>query len=174
MSKEIHVYLITCNKSERQYVGVAGCIQSRWYYHCRDARTDTRPLYNAIRSFGADSFQIRSIGIYPTYEAAYLAEEFEISRLKEAGIKLFNVAGGGLGGKGRKYSDEQRERWKLLQKEIQNTPEALARAKEIHNRPDVKEKHAAAARLNWARRRIARGSPRPGDFELVESNLTKV
>lgn len=94
-----YVYVITHKDSGKSYIGKSNDPENRWRGHQKDAQKgDPRPLYRAMRKHGVEAFTLEVFEEHPNNKAAYLAETYWITRLKEFGIQLYNLNDGGEGG----------------------------------------------------------------------------
>lgn len=93
------VYLIENKINHKVYVGKTYLtIQERWKEHIRESRKGTdRPLYRAIRKYGAESFSIVEIEQTENCEER---EKYWINFFNSYGEKGYNAT---LGGDGRSY-----------------------------------------------------------------------
>lgn len=92
MGRAYTVYMIT-SPSGRNYIGVtARGAERRWKDHMHvAARGDPRPLYAAIRKYGAENFTVSTVEVYPDQQAALEAETQLIQMLDD----LYNISPGG-------------------------------------------------------------------------------
>jgi len=76
------VYKIKNNINGKLYIGITNNLNKRWEQHKKDAFTDKaqaeKPLYNAIRKYGIESFSIELIEECLTEEKAIEKETFYI------------------------------------------------------------------------------------------------
>lgn len=94
------VYIITNNKSGTVYFGITkSSLTKRFNDHKSSARRGTKTkLYDAIRSYGEDTFTIE---LFEEYEDRHLCENREVELIAQAradNIPIYNLADGGDGG----------------------------------------------------------------------------
>lgn len=107
------VYIITCTKSPKVYIGVTiRAVEQRWYAHCKSVERGYKNKFaNAVRKYGSDSFQIK-----PVFKSNSLRELFDkekqLIQEMDSIENGWNTTKGGEGGsaKGRKFSAEHRQR----------------------------------------------------------------
>lgn len=93
----MYLYKITNIISGSIYIGVTKTtIKQRFSSHkCASKRGNPGKLYDAMRSYGIDKFEIEMLYQYKTEEAMLLAELQLITYIKLAGIKNYNLKAGG-------------------------------------------------------------------------------
>ena len=108
------IYLITNKINGKRYIGQTSApIERRWSQHRSEAKTGSNTrLYNAIRKYGEDNFEIEPLAIVRIREEINLYEKYLISlfdlRNPDNG---YNIAEGGDGiGSGYIHDDESRRK----------------------------------------------------------------
>lgn len=100
-----YIYLIKNNINNKCYIGKTEySIEKRFREHCTDAyreNTQNRPLYQAIKKYGASNFSIEIL------EETDKPEEREIYWIKEKNTYGSNGYNATLGGDGKKYIDHE-------------------------------------------------------------------
>jgi hypothetical protein len=103
-----YVYSIVHKDTGAEFIGVTSkSVDFRWKQHLYAARKNTggcRRLINALRKYGPEAFQLRTIAELPTLEEALIAERIAIAVERPC----LNLTAGGQGGIGRETSDETR------------------------------------------------------------------
>jgi group I intron endonuclease len=96
----ITVYLITCLRTGKQYVGkTRRPLTKRWAAHCADGKGgSTMPIAKAIRRYGPEAFSVVAIGFARTEEKASSFEALQIFRLQTLAPLGFNITTGGKSG----------------------------------------------------------------------------
>lgn len=107
------MYLITNNVNDTVYVGATSkTLEFRFKTHKKAAKKDGSTssclLYRAMNKHGEENFQIHALLEVFSLEEAYELEKEEISKRKEAGIRLYNIRAGGSGG----YPEKRKTRVK--------------------------------------------------------------
>ena len=157
------VYLIRCFKSMKGYVGqyINPDPKGRWVSHIRTAKNGSNNLlHKAIRKYGSEEFTIEKLCICPIHSLglmeSYYAEQFEtyrwdfpggynmvwcgnqprigISNSPEARIKMSKAL------KGKKVSDETRQKLRLAKLGKKLTPEQCEVFKGRKVSPETREK----------------------------------
>jgi group I intron endonuclease len=164
------IYVVTNLVNRKQYVGLTTANNPEYYCkgHIRGALNGAEKyLYNAIRKHGAEAFIFEIIWSAFDKQALDDAEDFFIvEEYKSLHPDGYNLRGGGSKGK---MSAKTRQRMRIIQKILKNTPESKQRAREIklkyfaipgnkerhasviteaHTRPDVKERHSTGIKLS--------------------------
>lgn len=96
-----YLYCIENKKSCSVYIGITGAsISKRFYEHIHNATILNKKtkLYDAIRSYGINNFEIFELNSFNTREECCLAEVDSIRCAKEIGLSLYNMTEGGDGG----------------------------------------------------------------------------
>lgn len=100
MKKHI-LYCILNTVSGSVYFGItSNPIERRYSAHMHRAFTENKKskLYDAMRSYGPESFSLYSVASFDSREELNDAEIFAIKRGKERGLNLYNMTEGGEGG----------------------------------------------------------------------------
>lgn len=113
--KNYHLYIITNKVNGKKYVGITTRgYKTRWNAHLRDCFRDSHRcydtvLYNAMRKYGTDSFEMVFINEYNSWEELCAKEKFLIKNLNthfKNGYG-YNMTYGGDGIFGYKWTKEQ-------------------------------------------------------------------
>ena len=112
-----YLYYITSTETDTYYIGITKNPASRWRSHKYNAKKGTKtPLYDAMRSYGIETFSMSVIKEFEYVNDCCLAEVQEIKSAKEQNKKIYNLALGGFSGN--VITDPvQKERWKAKLKE---------------------------------------------------------
>ena len=117
-----YIYKITNDVNNKVYIGKTGTsIQQRFAEHIRDSRKEThekRPLYEAIKKYGAEHFYVEEIEQLNTDEEACEREIYWIKYYNSyIGFKNSNGYNATLDGDGKTYYNykEIAEKYKILQ-----------------------------------------------------------
>lgn len=162
----MQVYTIRHRESGKLYVGLTrGTVGHRWGQHKSNARKGIfGPLYNAMRKYGPEAFDVACIADCPSPGRAQLTERALIEALEPA----YNVQPGGQGGyalpastrakigaksKGRPLSAESREKIAASKRGKPLSAETRAKMSAAHqNRPpptaETRAKLSASQRGN--------------------------
>jgi len=91
------VYLLTCEGSGKQYVGLTSrSIDCRFKEHIADARNRSRfPLHRAINKYGADNFKLETLAITDDRDELSRLEVEAISKFNTRAPNGYNLTGGG-------------------------------------------------------------------------------
>lgn len=138
------LYRIINNKAGRHYIGMTKVgLSRRFSQHKYSARSGKKSkLYDAMRSYGIDSFSIELIEIFDTKQECCNREIEMIASLDN----LYNLASGGEGG----FNVSNTEEWKRkLSKARQGGKPFLGRK----HSEETKRKCAEASAARWARER---------------------
>lgn len=104
----MHVYVITCLRSRKQYVGITSR-RNRFDAHCYNASAGrVGALYNAIRKYGQKSFTYAILCQCADAETAKRLEQKHIKRLGTRSPQGYNLTDGGDGLVGLKHSSKTR------------------------------------------------------------------
>lgn len=96
-----YLYCIKNKVSDSVYIGITGnSVSRRFYEHIHNATILNKKtkLYDAIRSYGIDSFEIFELDYFNTREECCIAEIDSIKCAKEIGQNVYNMTEGGDGG----------------------------------------------------------------------------
>ena len=147
------VYVITCTTPGddlgKQYVGQCragpdGSSRKRWKQHCTQSTHSLRPIYEAIRAYGADAFVVEDIACCRSRADAMVCEEQTAALLNTLFPNGFNVSGSSLDrGKDQALTTQRsavaRANWERLK----------ARGYRPTNTPETKLKRSAAIAATW-------------------------
>lgn len=91
------LYKITNVISNSVYIGITkGSLKRRFYSHKSSAKTGKKTkLYDAMRKYGIDNFEIEPLNQYKDRESLEKAEISAIKSFKEKGYNLYNILEGG-------------------------------------------------------------------------------
>lgn len=120
------LYIISNNKSDSLYIGMTSQgVVKRWSAHKHAAKSGKKSkLYDAIREYGEEVFNIVEIAFYENKEDCCKAEINTIRVYRDLGINLYNLANGGEGGY--VISAHSRDEWRAkLSKARQGRKPAL-------------------------------------------------
>lgn len=94
------LYIISNNESDSLYIGMTSQgVVKRWSAHKHAAKSGKKSkLYDAIRKYGEEVFNIVEIAFYENKEDCCKAEINTIRVYRDLGINLYNLANGGEGG----------------------------------------------------------------------------
>lgn len=107
------IYKATSKQSGKSYVGLTSqTISNRFKDHLYLAfqYDSPYPFHRAIRTYGADDFEIETVDVAYTREEAARKEQEWIKKVECLTPNGYNCSEGGIGTRGLKWSDEQRER----------------------------------------------------------------
>lgn len=109
------LYEIVNNISGSVYVGITGAsLARRWSSHIYRLRTGKKTkLYDAIRSYGLDKFEMSEKATFNSREECEYAEICLISYYKSLGKNIYNMTKGGDGG----WCVQDIESWKNKMKQ---------------------------------------------------------
>lgn len=94
-----YLYYLFCNTSDTVYVGFTNNLKRRLSSHKSSARNGKKSaLYDAMRKHGQDNYKIFPFKVFVDKQAAFEQEAVEIAKLRQAGVRLLNLADGGEGG----------------------------------------------------------------------------
>lgn len=104
------VYLLTCQPTGKQYVGIAkNSAEQRFKKHCSVARRGSDLLlHSAIRKYGASNFTLATIAFVDTWNEAQNMERKFISEYDTLTPAGFNMTHGGEGTVDYKHTDAAR------------------------------------------------------------------
>ena len=128
----MYIYCVTNKVNGKKYIGQT-TQNLRRYFSCdllsaaMSGKT-TRPfLFNAIRKYGKDAFEIEALAIVRNKIDLDYYEQALISELRTRDSKIgYNLADGGGGSLGHVLSDESKEKISKAQKAIGNKPSVYA------------------------------------------------
>lgn len=123
----MQVYVVTCSKNGKQYVGFTSR-SNRFDTHCYNASIgQAGALYNAIRKYGRECFEYRTLCRCTSAKAAKKLEVKYIAKLNTRAPLGYNLTDGGDGQVGAKLSYETRQRMSLAHMKRQKDPALRAR-----------------------------------------------
>lgn len=109
-----YIYIIENKTADGCYIGKTNDLKRRWERHCKNAAQGSYPsihLYNAMRKYGVESFEMRVLEEHS--DECYVLEVLEpewIQRLRDAGRNVYNMTDGGEGFSGLEFSEEHRRK----------------------------------------------------------------
>ena len=109
-----YIYIIENKTADGCYVGKTNDLRKRWERHCKNASLGSYPsihLYNAMRKYGTESFEMRILEEHPN--ESYILEVLEpgwIQRMRDEGRNVYNMTDGGEGLSGLEFSKEHRRK----------------------------------------------------------------
>lgn len=130
------IYKIENKINHHIYIGKSKNIDNRWSQHKSTARLGKgtkNHLYNAIRKYGIENFELSIIEEISLEEYDNISSEREIYWIKYYNAysdpNNYNETKGGEGGVGWKPSQEWKDKMSQIKKEWYQTPEGRAKAK---------------------------------------------
>lgn len=111
-----HIYKITCIASNKSYIGLTcDSVKQRWSNHVSSAvKFSTNSVFHkAIRKYGRDAFVVEILLVLPSLAAASSAEISAISEFKTLIPNGYNVALGGAGTPGVRFTHSAATRAKM-------------------------------------------------------------
>jgi group I intron endonuclease len=160
------VYLITNTANGKRYVGfTGGRVSLRWKQHRKSARDGlVSALHHAIRKYGPEAFEVRTLATTLTPEFALALEQSAIQSLGTRTPAGYNMT---TGGEGYLHSDETKAKMSAGRVGKKKTPEhvakvAAAKRGQTHT-PEAKARMSAsqqaprAAKVAEALRLVASG-----------------
>jgi len=149
------VYKVTNNENGKIYIGITiQGVASRWSKHCSDARSNSQfPIHNAIRLYGEDNFTVEVIEELEDEEFDQLKEhekywiKYYESFDREKG---YNLTLGGDGSWGRFHSEETKE--KIRQKAKGRKPSEEVRDRMSKSQKQVQRDYSELARISNKKR----------------------
>jgi group I intron endonuclease len=139
------VYLITCVKNGKRYIGVTGAAtRKRWLEHCADAmgRNSQTKLHRAIRKYGEEAFTVTEIASAKAWHDACVVERALIASHAAFGRYGYNSTAGGDGTPGAKHSDEANAKKSAALKGRKPSPECFRNGREAVIRSWTPERRA--------------------------------
>lgn len=123
------LYIITNDNNNRVYIGKTyNTLSNRWLGHYQAMCNGiNKPLYNAMRKYGCDTFHIKLLGLYKDKLLEEKEHEF-ILKYKKKNIPLYNLSNGYDGSMPSTYKYED----KILDLYINNKKSVLDIAYEIN------------------------------------------
>lgn len=118
-----YLYSILSNKTDKFYLGITNNVAKRFAAHIFCAKNGKQTLlYNSIRKYGIEHFDILVLSEHSTRNEAEQAEIYAIASARKDGYKLLNVTRGGDGGYA--IPDDGRDAWiaKLKAKRVGRKP----------------------------------------------------
>ena len=98
MRRPAYVYIITCDHTDRVYVGKTAHPSRRMGWHCKAARDGVdSPLYRSMRKRGESAFHFHVISEHESDKEAFVAEKKLIADMRVSTVNLFNMNAGGEG-----------------------------------------------------------------------------
>ena len=90
-----YVYVIECKLNDKYYIGYTNSYSDRWNSHKYYVKTGNTKLYNYMRKYGIDNFEMVLLN---SFKAKQEAIDFEISNIDLEDDNCLNLAPGGEGG----------------------------------------------------------------------------
>ncbi len=112
-----YVYVIQNIINNKIYIGKTRSVNLRWSQHKSKAFTkqENRPLYNAMRKYGINSFKINVLKIFDNEDRSYEYERILINLFQSRNRTYgYNIAEGGQGSKGFKVKKYLKNKYKKL------------------------------------------------------------
>ena len=166
-----YIYKITNKINNKIYIGqTVKSVKVRFQQHLSTAKNNKSnclhrgyALHNALLKYGAENFQVETLGEYPDEEL----DAVEISIIKELGSLApagYNITAGGGGIRGVKFTDEQRakcsealrRRWATMTEEEVNA--YRERCSKMHKGVPKSKEHRAKI-SEWAKTRTGEKNP---------------
>tara|TARA_Y100000004_G_C8810670_1_gene367533 strand:- start:43 stop:699 length:657 start_codon:yes stop_codon:yes gene_type:complete len=123
-NKTFYCYKITNTINSKVYIGITTDIARRLRQHKCDAKKKNRPLYNSIRKYGFDKFNISVVDKKETWADICIVEMSIIKKLNAMERQYgYNLSAGGEGAYGVVRSEETKAKLRAITKK-QMTPEA--------------------------------------------------
>jgi GIY-YIG catalytic domain. len=105
------VYQITCETTEKKYIGItSGTLARRRAAHFSNAKNQKTIIGEAIRKYGKDAFQFETIATCFDWPSAQMLERVIILDRGALTPNGYNQAEGGVGNPGRRASPEERKK----------------------------------------------------------------
>ena len=164
------LYQLT-SPSGKSYIGISSkTTDARWAKHVEHAlgKRENGALYSALRKYGTDMFQVKTLVIADDWEYLCQLEQKAIRAFNTKAPNGYNITDGGEGTVGRVITAQERERISAGQKKRFERPEErermIAMAKRAH---EANKKRHAAKRVDglapWEQRKreaaVRNGSP---------------
>jgi group I intron endonuclease len=127
------VYLLTCSKSSKGYVGITKNLRSRMAGHVKDSSRRGYIISRAVSKYGVESFTVEVLSIEDSFMEAGSVEQALILDLGTLTPGGYNIA---LGGEGVTLTGDQEK-------------QRMAAVKRSYIRPEVIEKMKARDRIKW-------------------------
>ncbi len=139
------IYIIENKLNGDAYVGKSVNVQRRWVKHKEASRESDTHLYRAMRKYGIENFEIRTIDEHDDEEYALtILEPRWIKQLKEEGRNLYNMTEGGDGIVGHKHREETKAKIGEKNKNRECSDETREKIRQTLKgkplREDIKEK----------------------------------
>lgn len=159
-----YAYIIENTINHTYYVGITSNPKERWQRHLSNARSDshkmkyTSYLYNAIRSYGEESFIFDVVASFESREECELFEISTIEWFNKQAIPTYNIhSGGTLGCSMRNHPNY--EEWKqkqsdFMQKQKKEDPEAFKAWKEKLSKARQKKQPALGMKHTEANKKL--------------------
>jgi group I intron endonuclease len=168
-----YIYIIENKTVDGCYVGKTNNPQQRWTRHCKNAIEGKHAnvhLYNAMRKYGIDSFEMRILEEH--HDESHVLDVLEpawIERLRVEGRNVYNMTDGGEGLAGHVFSQEHRHKLSESSKKQAGTTRGQMSEetkRKISNRhagrsftEDHRRKLAEAAQRRYANRPLSPPKP---------------
>lgn len=120
------VYLLTCSKSSKKYVGITKNLRSRMRGHVKDSSRKGYAISRAISKHGHGTFTVEILSVESSFRDAGSVEQaliLDLGTLKPHGYNLT------LGGEGVTLTGEEEKRRIEAVKRSYNRPEVVAKMK---------------------------------------------
>lgn len=107
-----YIYTILNTINYKIYVGQTKNLAHRWASHRSQARVNKLryPLYQALRKYGFDKFQISVVDVLQTSSAADIAEQYWIRYFESRTKAGYNLAPGGSVARGWHHTEDAKKR----------------------------------------------------------------
>ncbi len=173
------------------YIGVTGYPEKRWKTHKLIAEKGIekfpnhfKTIHRAIQKYGVDNFEHHILESFINENTAYDKEREMISKYREAGIIIYNEAGGGKGtgsgenhpNFGKQWTDEQRNKLSVTNKGRRPTEEArhnMSLAQRGENHPMYGKHHTQEAKDKIAEKSRGRIKSQEEREKLSKANKGK-
>jgi len=109
-----YIYIIENKAADGCYIGKTNDPKRRWERHCKNAAQGSYPsihLYNAMRKYGIESFEMRVLEEHA--DEIYILETLEpgwIQKMRDEDRNVYNMTDGGEGLSGLEFSEEHRRK----------------------------------------------------------------
>jgi len=140
----ITIYKITNLINKKTYIGQTNNIEKRWYMHkFLTPKYVNNPMYSDMQKHGIDNFKLKNLCKVKTRKIAHKKEIIYIKKYNTLYPNGYNMAIGGKGANGYKYTDEQKKEHSDRMKKTYNTKKGkkIQRKKALlQNEPKTKKK----------------------------------
>jgi len=138
------IYKITNHINGKKYIGQTQNIKNRWNSH-KYGNPDqmNNELYKDIKKYGITNFKIKKISFSKTQKKAYKKEIYFIKKFNTQSPNGYNLAIGGKGANGYKYTEKQKKEHSDRMTKIYNTEKGKEKQREralLQNKPEIKQK----------------------------------